>query len=259
MNTAHPDELEVLVSDLAVLVRKIQGQVPLIDELTTTRQTGSPFVAAGTKRIMGEQYAKDKRAHRVAQIAGLPAGNGVTRAPGNLPGWALSAEYSMTLRDQIRRIVRHHQRNGTHGRGFITVFGPMPEAEANALVLARYLYELVWTIDGTGLARGVTSDLTHLHRNGHVFLNGEPRRALPGPCPFCGNHSLVHYVESDAIFCERSRNPDGTRPACHCLDAGCPCRSDRAFRHSWLSGVPRSSPRHWNALQRHLANHKESS
>lgn len=258
---AQVDPLEDLAADVAVVVRKLQRQIPLVDELRDSRQPGRPFIPPSVKQVMGDQYVKDRRARREAEVAGFPPGSGASPAPGNMPGWALVAEFTLTLRNQLTRLLAHHARQGVSRRGLETVLGPIPGSEATARDLAGYLYELLWTIDRASLVRDVAREITHLRQLATRLLDGEDRQQLreQSTCPYCRAGALVAYIESGVIECDRVHDPAGHLVPCLCpLDAphqvGCRCREDPAFTHTWLVDRPLSSRNSWKYLQTHWLN-----
>ncbi|HTW17048.1 MAG TPA: hypothetical protein VMF51_18100 [Nocardioides sp.] len=235
--TTQAELLELALADCSKLLGDVYRQLPLLQNLADSRQPGLTFTPAATRAQMGKQFLADRFARRQAEAAGLPAGKGATAAPGNVSGWALVAEIEMTLRHLIRFIVRHDPESAI----------PVPDEGETTGQLVNRFRTLLWTVTQLRVARAIQVDLRHLAELAGRLLDGEDRTALAAECPHCRNRTLVVYLHSGVIRCERPRRADGTRATCQCQHPICPCRTERRFVHSWVreSNDPVTS---WGAL-----------
>ncbi len=237
------DELQV---ECSILHRKITVGWEQVLELTDTRNPGPAFIAPETREAAARDTKKFKEAHRAALAAGYPDLIATTRIPGNPAAWELAAEIPIGLLDQVRTItVARLRHEGVCVLRRLRTIGPRDTLLAN-------VRELIWDIPTRTCAERVLRDLGNLAERIEVFVDGEDRSVLDTVCPHCGHRSLVAYLETGVIRCERPRDKDtGLRPRCKCNQPLCQCQVDPTHFHTWFrdSRDPTSS---WTALETRL-------
>lgn len=249
-----------LTEDLLVEIRThlahLRSWLPLIRSMPETHRDGLGFIPTEMRQVMGRQHAVERRELREAQSSGLPLGRGASEAPGNLSSWALEADVDATLRHLLRYVLRRTPAAHVPVSKAATM-GHLERSTGTALdrlsTACRYVTD-------RHVALAVQRDLDHLVTTCRRALFGEDRMHL-GTCPHCRRPTLVVYLQTGVIRCERPRNEDdGRTPRCKCDPedpasqlAGasqlCPCHSDPKFDHHWLRDRPGSHYLSWPALQ----------
>lgn len=236
------DELQV---ECSILHRKISIGWSQVLELTDSRNPSPAFIAPETREAAARDTRKFKEAHRAALAAGYPDLIASTDIPGNPAAWELAAEIPIVLLDQVRTItVARFRHEGVCVVRRLRTTGPRAQLLAN-------LRELIWDIPTRSTAERVLRDLTYLADKIERFVDGEDRSVLDTVCPHCGNRSLVVYLETGVIRCERPRDEDGTRPRCRCNQPLCQCQVDPAYIHTWFR-ASRDPTDSWDALETRL-------
>jgi hypothetical protein len=246
--TTAPVTLDDVQLEAAVLLTKVDTSWSQVDLLTDTHQPGISFVPRSTREAIGRQYAAERTSRRAAQVAGYPAPLGGDHAPGNLAAWTLSAEIETTLMDVRARILKGHAARGT------CAVPRRVYSKPTRRTLPAIVRELIWTIPTLVLARLVVRELTHLVEAIDRLLEGEDRTELDGRCPHCDGLTLVVYLHSGTIRCERPKNrATGRRPKCVCSDPLCGCHANPAgYIHSWSRDRRPGAPDSWQALSDRL-------
>lgn len=249
----RPQSLEELTVDITVTLTRLASLVPLIKEMPDTHRSGLEYLPPPTRQAMGRQHAQERIEQRIAQAAGLPVGRGASKAPGNAAAWSLL----VTVETTIRRLIRFTLRR-------------TPQIRVAAGREGEVLVDVVWRF--SSIARQITErrtaaavlrDLENLEETVRRTLFGEDRVDL-GQCPHCRRPTLVAYLQTGIIQCERPRDPDGHTPRCECdtqapasqlagASGLCPCHSDPRFDHYWLRDRQRTHQKSWHALQDAIA------
>ncbi|MFW6776098.1 hypothetical protein ACOACO_17575 [Nocardioides sp. CPCC 205120] len=241
------EQLEDLLLEASVLLGRIRAQADLIEHLALTRQPRTPYVAHSTREAAGTAYAAHKRDAKVAQAAGFTA-LPEAPAPGNFGGWATAAEIDLLLRDQLRRLVDAHMRAGVCLLPSVTSPATRGvDGRPHTRVLVDVVREVTWSLPSLPAAERLVRDLQHAVQLGTHLLDGEDKLDLGAPCPHCERRSLVVYLETGVIVCERPKGPDGTRPVCQCNRPICLCREEPRHEHTWLRDTRRHEDS-WQAL-----------
>lgn len=222
--------------DVGKILLSLAGHLELLTELRDTRQANRiPVLAPEVRESINRQDGADRRQRRESLIAGFPEATGATRAPVNLATATVLVEARMELTQWVRRILRGHTAAGI-------CLIPRVAPTDDPVVLCDQLRDLVWTMGRIRNVKQLRRDVEHLVVAAQRIVDGEDRRSLPDPCPWCGRLSLVFYPEAGMTVCERKPGPGGRRPECFCPADLCPCKATGApkFEHAWYFARRRS-------------------
>lgn len=243
-----PEELlDDVLTDVSKYLRNLASWMPLVRELSDT-QRESPFIPESTRQAIGRQYAAGRSGPQQAYATDSRGTRSV--APGNMTSWALEADVEMTLRHLLRFVLRHQAAPP----------GPVPTEETTEQLIGR-IRGTFMRISDLRIATAVVVDLEVLAGTCGRVLFGEDRTDLPSPCPYCGRRSLVVYLQTGVIRCERPRDADGRTPTCRCVgrhdvdEQPCACRTQPRFEHHWLRDRSGNHPHSWQSLHRALIHH----
>lgn len=251
--------LDDTLSDLSRHTSALYRWLPLIRDMADThRENGLGFVPEATRQAIGRQHARDRHERRLAVAAGGAVASGESRAPGNLTSWGLEADIATTLRHQVRFIVRQSHRPDCAvyraARAACTcdvltrlALPTRREGETTEDVVHRFRTAAM-QITTLRLATTVLVDVEHLAEAARHTLFGEDRTQLGAECPHCGRRTLVVYLQTGVIACERPRDVVGRAQPCTCTDRLCPCHVDARFEHQWLRDRPPIHPRSWQTF-----------
>jgi len=253
-----PIPLEDAQVEAATLLRLLDTRWDQLQLLKDSRGPGLTFVPKSTREAIGRQFLADRLAQQAARAAGYPASLGNTHTPGNMAAWTLINEIETTLLDVRRRILAAHDLQGTCAIPQRVYARP---SKATQFGVVR---ELIFTIPTVALARNVNRDLQHLVDEADRLVEGDDRTELDSECPHCHEGSLVVYLKSGEVRCERPRDrATGRRPKCRCSNPLCGCKTDPAgYVHTWYRDRRAGDSDSWPALfgrlnLTHLARKKE--
>jgi hypothetical protein len=243
-----PEELlDDVLTDVSKHLRNLRSWMPLVRELSDT-QRASSYIPQSTRAAIGAQHAAGRGG---PQQAYATENHGIrSAAPGNMTSWALEVDVEMTLRHLVRFVVHR----------LPLLAGDVPANETTEQLIGR-VRVMFMRIRDLRIATAVAVDLEVLAGTCQRVLFGEDRTELPSPCPYCGRRSLVVYLETGVIRCERPRDPSGRAPTCHCAgrhdvdDQPCACRTQARFEHHWLRDRSGNHPHSWQSLHRALIHH----
>lgn len=243
-----PIPLEDAQVEAATLLRLLDTRWDQLKSLRDSRGPGLAFVPRSTREAIGRQFSADRTANRAARAAGYPEPLGNTHTPGNMAAWTLVAEIESTLVDVRRRILAAHALQGTCAIPARVYSRPAKET------LFPVVRELIFAIPTLQLARAVNRQLQHLVDEADRIVEGDDRTELDGECPHCANRSLVVYLKSGVISCERARDrQSGRRPKCRCSNPLCGCKADPAGHvHTWYRDRRSGDADSWAALSGRL-------
>lgn len=261
---AHTDEqapptpaelLDDVLTDVSRHLRNLASWMPLVRELSDSRD-GDDFLPQSTREALGRQHANRNAGAQLSY--GTDARGTHSPAPGNMTSWALEADVEMTLRHLLKFVLRHEGIVDAKGRVLNhTRAEPVPAEETTEQLIGR-IRATFMRITDLRIATAVVVDLEILAETVRRVLFGENRTQLPSACPYCARNSLVVYLETGVIRCERTRDAEGRTPACRChsrhdVDGQpCPCATQPRFEHHWLRDRSGNHPHSWPSLHRAL-------
>lgn len=255
-----PEELlDDVLTDVSKHLRNLASWMPLVRELSDTHRADT-YIGASTRQQLGRQYSEERGA-RVAAYAGGAMRGGSSAAPGNMTSWALEVDVEMTIRHLLKFAMRHTGAIDAKGKILNrAAVQAVPGQETTEQLISRARRTFM-TLTDLRISTAVAVDLEVLAETCRRVLFGEARQDLPSPCPYCSRRSLVVYLDTGVIRCERPRDASGRTPVCHCVgrhdvdDQPCACRTQPRFEHHWLRDRSGNHPHSWQSLHRALITH----
>lgn len=247
--TDAPATAEELRTSIATNLRDVVRMRITLRDLTSTRQPDRlGFLTPEAKRAQGRQIAKDRRDHALRLKEGQAVGPGESPAPGNISTISLLAQIPAVVRKQTEALVAHLRDAGHPAT--IGATGILHDA-VNALT------DLTREVDDTAALSSVLHAIAHLRESADRIINGNHRRLLDGPCPWCQHKSLVLNLNDATVTCER--DPEKPTP-CICADPLCECKQRPvAHRHTWHRNRGASATGWWGLVDQwnHVPTKKE--
>lgn len=266
-NAKHQAAVERATEAIAQLRTELRAQLAavvdlaeqLADLVDTRQSVGLGFQTPEGKELANKQAAADRAAARglTGRIDTLGQGwmntttvlgTGQVPAPVTMPAVSVSAEILFTLRHHVDRLGRRAIAAG------LCLLPRLPE-NADVDVLAGRLIRLVDMLNDRRELQALARDLTHLEAQASDIVNGPAKTNHPGPCPWCGQHSLViHHREKgrDSAFIRCA----GTHP-CRCEHTFCDCQTNPIrHRHEWINSG--RAAHNWHTLVRLQRNYQET-
>jgi hypothetical protein len=232
-----PEDLDGLRYDVMTALGQLEPLQELVARLTDTRQRGLGFLTPAARAAMDAQHAADRR-YRTTQddrdVVGLDWLNrdadiiptGHVRAAGTVPAISVEADMYFTLRELVAKT--------THwlvAREGVCVVGAIP-AEPTVHQLIGRIRTLVLHLTNERRLAHLLREARRLVDDATFVVDGDDRTLLPDPCPHCGRNTLVAYMRSDLIRCDRDAR--GQYGICRCADPMCECKTRPvAYRHEW--------------------------
>lgn len=243
--TAAVDLLDDAVTGVAELLTTLANLIPLVGDLTNSRQRGLGFMTFEGKRIQDEMVRSeredlDKRIRRAREknllpLDGFVGGRGESPAPVNIVAGSIDAHVHTTLHHTIKQLVGDLAKHG------ICTLTRVPE-DATSLELVAVVRQLIWQCVNIPLLDAIDRDLEDLIENARRLIDGEDRVWMNAECPHCENRTLVAFLVDDLIRCDRHPKTGRYEP-CTCSDPLCECKT-RPHRHEWF----RNKKPDWEAL-----------